>query len=283
MPERLVLHVGLHKTATTALQDFLLANVKTMLPRGVMYLRLNRMRADVSPLICSQHERARAALERLMGRFDKPVLLMSDENILGLPGDVRGGELYTFAENRIRRLADQFPKLAIELFLTLRAPSAFLASLYCEYLRHNPYLEFADYVRDFDVAGFSYARTFDWLTALPRNVRVTVVPFEAAHGGGVDRVAAAILTAACGPGHGIDPASFPAAKSRASFSREELDLAATIAARADPWTAQMFLGLIDTRDRRFGATRFAPLPPATAAALDARYAAELAAFPRLAA
>jgi hypothetical protein len=36
--------------------------------------------------------------------------------------------------------------------------------------------------------------------------------------------------------------------------------------------------MLDARDRRFGATRFEPLPPATAAALAARYDRDLAAF-----
>ena len=42
--------------------------------------------------------------------------------------------------------------------------------MYCEYLRHNPYLAFEDYVRGFDLAGFAYAAVFDWLFALPRHV-----------------------------------------------------------------------------------------------------------------
>ena len=154
--------------------------------------------------------------------------------------------------------------------------------MYCEYLRHNPYLGFDDYVGSFDVAGFSYARLFGWLGALPRNARVTVLPFEAELGGGVGRIAEAVVTAACGPGHGVDLASFPAAKSRASFSREEIELAAVIAARADPKTAQLFLTMLDNRDRRFGDTRFAPLA-ALAPALTARYRRELDGFPRLAA
>ena len=153
--------------------------------------------------------------------------------------------------------------------------------MYCEYLRHNPYLSFEDYVRGFDLAGFAYTAVFDWLSSLPRHVAVTVTPFEAAHGGGVRVITERLLEAACGPGHGIDPAGFPDTRSRSSYSVEELELAATIAGRADARTAQIFLNMLDSRDRRFGATRFAPLPPATAAALEERYGRDLAAFARL--
>ena len=62
MPERLVLHLGLHKTATTSLQDFLAGNAEAMQARGVTYLRLARMRSDVSPLIASLGRRERAGL-----------------------------------------------------------------------------------------------------------------------------------------------------------------------------------------------------------------------------
>jgi hypothetical protein len=153
--------------------------------------------------------------------------------------------------------------------------------MYCEYLRHNPYLPFADYARGFDLERFSYAQVFDWLGALPRHVTVTVTPFESARGGGVRVITERLLAAACGPGHGIDPDRFPAARSRSSYSVEELALAAEIAGRADAKTAQIFLNMLDTRDRRFGTTRFEPLPEQLAAALAARYDRDLAAFAEL--
>jgi hypothetical protein len=221
------------------------------------------------------------ALGRFVERMRQPVLLLSDENMIGTPGDLLGGILYPYAENRIRRVADQFADRRIQIFLTLRTPAAFLASMYCEFLRHNPWRPFADYVAGTDVAGFSYAAIFDWLFALPSHVAVMVTPFETARGGGVRVVTDRLLAAACGPDHGIDLAGFPEVRSRSSYSVEELDLAAEIAARADPRTAQHFLNLLDTRARRFGTTRFDPLPPGTAATLDDRYGHDLAAFARL--
>jgi len=281
MPETLILHLGLHKTATTALQDFLAGETKALVAHGVACPRLARMRSDLTPLIASAAKPDRAALARFVGKVRQPVLLLSDENILGAPGDILGGALYPWAENRVRRFCDQFADRRIRLFLTLREPAAFLASMYCEYLRHNPYLPFADYARGLDLDRFSYAQVFDWLGALPRHVAVTVTPFETARGGGVRMITERLLQAACGPGHGIDPGRFPETRSRASYSVEELDLAEEIARRADGKTAQIFLNTLDSRDRRFGATRFEPLPPNTAAALAARYDQDLAAFARL--
>jgi hypothetical protein len=281
MPETLILHLGLHKTATTALQDFLAAESRALAARGVACPKLARMRSDVTPLVVSAAKPDRAALKRFVDKVRQPVLLLSDENMIGAPGDLLGGALYPYAENRIRRVCEQFAGRRVRLFLTLRSPAAFLASMYCEYLRHNPWRSFEEYVAGVDVAGFAYARVFDWLSALPAHVAVTVTPFETARGGGVRAVASRLLDAACGPGHGIGLDGFPEARSRSSFSREELDLAAEVAARADPRTAQLFLNLLDARGRRFGSTRFDPLPPATAAALDDRYGRDLEAFARL--
>jgi len=205
MPETLILHLGLHKTATTALQDFLAGEARALVAHGVACPRLARMRSDLTPLIASAAKPDRAALGRFVDKVPQPVLLLSDENILGAPGDILGGALYPYAENRVRRFCDQFAGRRIRLFLTLREPAAFLASMYCEYLRHNPWLGFADYARG-------------------------------------------------------------------------LDLAAEIAGRADPKTAQIFLNMLDSRDRRFGATRFEPLAPERAAALAAGYDRDLATF-----
>ena len=282
MPETLILHLGLHKTATTTLQDFLAANVKALLGHGVVYPGLARMRSDLTPLIMSADKPDRAELARFVERSEPPVLLLSDENILGAPGDIVGGRLYPFGENRVRRFCDQFADRRVRLFLTLRQPAGFIASMYCEYLRHNPYLSFEDYVRGFDLAGFSYGTVFDWLFALPPHVTVTVTPFEETRGGGVRVITERLLEAACGPGHGIDTAGFPESRSRSSFSVEELKTAATIAGRAEARTAQFFLNMLDARGGRFGTTRFEPLPPATVAALDARYGQDLTAFARLA-
>ena len=149
--------------------------------------------------------------------------------------------------------------------------------MYCEYLRHNPWLGFADYARGFDLEGFAYAAVFDWLDALPRHVAVTVTPFEAVRGGGVRAIAERLLAAACGPSHGVDPgasprpARGPPTASRSSTSPRRSPPAPTRRPRDLPQHA-------DSRDRRFGATRFEPLAPERAAALAARYDRDLAAF-----
>lgn len=278
MPRKIILHLGLHKTATTALQSFFDRQARALAAAGAYYVPLKHMRSDVTPLLTSLDDGKRVRLALLVEGIDKRTVLLSDENILGSPGDITRGALYPFARNRLETFCDEHREAQITLFITLREPQAFLASLYCEYLRHKTFVSFADYVAGYDLEEFSYLEIFGWLMELPPEVTVRIIPFETARGGGVEMIARALVEAACGPEHGVDLAAFPTAKSRSAFSVEELGLAAEIAAQADPKTAQLFLNMLDARGRRFGTTRFAPLPEELAARLEARYDADLAAF-----
>ena len=105
-----------------------------------------------------------------------------------------------------------------------------------------------------------------------------MIPFEAAAGGGVVRIAREIIVEACGSDSDINPAAFPAQKSRSAYSAEELDLAEEIARRADPATVKFFLKALDGHDKRFGTTRFLPLPASVSEKLSECYQSDLLEF-----
>lgn len=275
---KIVLHLGLHKTATTALQGFLADNSKKLMAAGVRYFPLNRMRSDITPLFTSQEASKRARLQVFLDSINKPVALLSDENVLGSPGDLMQGDLYPFARNRLVAFCEENPEAEITLVLVLRDPQAFITSMYCEYLRHNPFASFERYIEGCDVEGFSYLEVFSWLSDLPERVRVRIVPFEPDRGGGVEAIARLILREACRSDPDIDLATFPSTRSRSSFSVEELDLAARIVEAGEPRTGQAFLNMLDNKGLRFGSTKFAPFAPDLAVRLTARYETDLAAF-----
>ena len=278
MADRFVLHLGLHKTATTALQGFLADHAKQLMAAGVRYVPLHRMRSDVTPLVTSLEADKRAKLRLFLEGIKKPVALLSDENILGAPGDLMQGELYPFARNRIETFCQERPDAQITLAFTLREPQAFIASMYCEYLRHNPFVSFEHYIEGYDLEGFSYREVFGWLTDLPGRVKVRMVPFEPARGGGVQTIIRLLIEEACGRDPGIDLDAFPGTRSRSSFSVEELDIAGRIAAAGEPRTGQAFLNMLDNRGLRFGTMKLSPLDPDLAARLSARYEADLSVF-----
>lgn len=277
MTDRLVIHIGTHKTATTSLQSFLGQRQKALLQCGVRYIPLKQMRSDVTPLICNLSGSSRRALAGLIDAMPQRTLLLSDENILGGSGDIPSGALYIYARNRIEMLCEEQSNRTVDIVLAIRSPGSFITSMYSEHIRHSTFIDFDDYISVFDVGSLSYARTFSWIFDLPEHVRVHVLPFEPALGGGVHRIAHTVLRLAC-ENEGIELGPFPETRSRASFTVEELRLAARIAREADPRTAQMFLNMLDARDKRFGSERFSPLPADLLNRLDHVYREDVTAM-----
>ncbi len=278
MPSKIIVHLGLHKTATTSLQQFLQANNARFLQHGARYIPLQRMRTDVTPLFWSFEKHKRAKLTQFIQGLEQQTILLSDENIIGSPGELPQGGLYSYARNRIQTFCEDLKDTQITIFLTLRDPHLFLTSMYSEYLRHNEFVPFDEFIAGYNVPGFSYWKTFGWLHKLPSNATVRVIPFEIDRGGGVVRIAREIVEAACGPDSGIDIATFPTQRSRSSYTAEEIDLAADIARRAEPKLSQIFLNALDARDKRFGTTRFDPLSPDLVKTLTERYDSDLLLF-----
>ncbi|RYG91693.1 MAG: hypothetical protein EON58_18785 [Alphaproteobacteria bacterium] len=275
MSDKIVVQLGLHKTATTSLQDFLLSNAAILAREGTFYVPLQRMRGDITPLFWCAEKSRRAQLSRFIDGIEKPCLLLSDENILGTPSDIAHGGVYPYARTRIESFCGEHAEKQIVLLLTLRDPYRFLLSMYSEFLRHNEFIPFEHYIGGISLAGFSYRKIFGWLKDLPGNVRTRIVPFEPANGGGVVSIARTLIEECSGPNSAIDPEKFPAEKSRSAYSKEELELAAEIASRADPRVTQFFLNLLDARDKRFGSNKFEPLDSGLVATLNARYQKDL--------
>ncbi len=272
------IHLGLHKTATTALQSFLQKVSSTLLAHDVRYIPLQRMRAEITPLFCSSDKARRRRLMDQLETFPNHNVLLSDENILGSPADIASGVLYPYARNRVESFCEEADGRPVTVFVTLREPAAFITSMYCEYIRHQEFIPFDEYVAPFDVGGFSYAKAFRWLKRLPGNARAIVMPFETSSGGGVEAIARRIIEEVAGRDFPVDFDLFPKAKSRSSYSQEEIDLAAVIADRAGGKMAQVFLNALDARNQRFGQTRFFPISADLTAKLESRYAEELAAL-----
>jgi hypothetical protein len=278
MPRKIIVHLGLHKTATTSLQQFLQANNPRFLQHGARYIPLQRMRTDVTPLFWSFEKPKRAKLTTFLQGMEHQTVLLSDENIIGSPGELPQGGLYSYARNRIQTFCEDMKDTEITIFLTLREPPLFLTSMYSEYLRHNEFIPFEEFIAGYNVPAFSYWKTFGWLHKLPPNTSTRIIPFEIDRGGGVVRIAREIVEAACGPESGIDTATFPTQRSRSSYTTEEIELAADIARRAEPKMSQIFLNALDARDKRFGTTRFEPLPADLVTDLVERYDSDLQLF-----
>lgn len=278
MSQQFFFHLGLHKTATTATQNFLHNNSDNLLANDVRYIPLNKMRNEVSPFIYSLNKQKRRMLFDLLESFPNKKIILSDENILGGTDEIKEANLYHYSKNRVVSFCEEAGRRPVTLFLTLREPASFITSMYCEHLRHSDFITFDDYIRHFDVEKFSYANIFSWLKKLPRNTRAIVIPFEAPPQNNMLATAARLLKETIGVHAMSSFSSFPVRKSRSSFTQEELDLAATIANQAGGKMHLEFLNGLDTNNCRFGTTKFSPFDPMLVQRLNDRYQKELGDF-----
>ena len=76
-------------------------------------------------------------------------VLLSEENILGDPGDCTKASFYPKARHRLSVLCDALPETRpVELFVAIRSYADFLASIYAESLRHGGFHSLANLKAD---------------------------------------------------------------------------------------------------------------------------------------
>jgi len=148
-----VVHGGVHKTATSHLQSILQRNAGRLQKRGVHYIHHREARKHYTyPCQLNGYEklglafrrkmsdddlarRARAFFERI-GAGPGARIILSDENMPGHCGQcVRTGDLYQRRDTLIPIFARNIPYPVREVHVGLRNYADFFASAYVEYLR----------------------------------------------------------------------------------------------------------------------------------------------------
>ncbi len=148
-----VVHGGVHKTATSHLQSILQHNAARLRKRGVHYIHHREARKHYTyPCQLNGYEKlglnfrtkvpdaaleakARAFFGQIGARTGERIIL-SDENMPGHCGQcVRSGDLYQRRDTLIPIFARNIPYPVREVHLGLRNYADFFASAYVEYLR----------------------------------------------------------------------------------------------------------------------------------------------------
>lgn len=175
---RLVLHIGAHKTATSYMQKKLAINIDLMARRGLHYEPLDVMRKEFTPILNDRQAERSEWMIGLRDRTRTTDVLLSEENILGVPGDiVREGHYYVWAKSRLKRTCKLLDAETPEIFLALREYSGFTVSMYSEYIRHRQFLKFSEYLEIYEKSAFSWIRVVDEIfQAVPR-AKLTVWDF----------------------------------------------------------------------------------------------------------
>lgn len=175
---RMIMHIGAHKTATSYMQKKLALNVELLNRRNIHYDPLDIFRKEFTPLLNENVTRESEWIRELRGTARAMNILVSEENIMGVPGDiVREGHYYIRARERLVRACQLLGNDTPEIFLSLREYSGFTVSMYSEYIRHREFLKFADYLKIYEASAFSWIRVIDDIFAAVPGARLSVWDF----------------------------------------------------------------------------------------------------------
>lgn len=185
------LHLGVHKTATTYLQDLFELNRGRIAAAGCAYWPLIYIRPVIAYSLWSAAQR-----EGRFGRLRQRALrgapfddlgtildsceshVLSDENVLGWAGEALGGRCYPDAGARLARLAKVLGHRQAEVWLCLRSYPQFLASLFAEALRGGGYMTVPDLIAANQAPGGQWQSLVDNVHRALPDARIVVWRYE---------------------------------------------------------------------------------------------------------
>jgi hypothetical protein len=154
---RISLHIGAHKTATSHLQRTLKNNEGFCSDKGLTYLPNDLFRKYLSPI--EKRLKKKGLLGRCQTEFhnileecigDQERLFLSEENILVLAKPFGNGHLYPKAEAKFKRVRDLIGPEPINVYLAIRDYAQFIPSIYIEHIRNFKYVSFEDFMGQVD-------------------------------------------------------------------------------------------------------------------------------------
>jgi hypothetical protein len=125
-------HLGVHKTATTHIQEVLKSQRQALRSHDIRYIPLDELRRATHELLDS-HRLPRLRFG-LVGRRPAFVTIISEENFLGDAFDACSFPIYPRLERRLEIVA----RSNSVAFMAIRNPTDFAASVFSEALRHHP-------------------------------------------------------------------------------------------------------------------------------------------------
>jgi len=178
---KIIVHLGAHKTATTFIQNCIKINEQALLKNGVAYIHPTAMRTKLNNCFLPAKfdvEKIKITLSNYFSD-DTQRLIISEENLMGIPKQIKRGKVYTFKENSIKNIQKTFENHEIEFVLTVRSYADFLPSIYMEFLKMNKFCWFRNFIKNLDLDSFSWTSQVSEIDAMlkPGNT-LTVFKFE---------------------------------------------------------------------------------------------------------
>jgi len=181
---RLFLHIGTHKTGSTAIQHALGANREALarsgyalIPRPAASRELMRATSYDSQLVASMGKQLSASVKLHAGRRTENLLLSWE----GFSGDPQLG--YANSHIIARVLREITVPFHVTIVSYLRQQDEFVESLYTQHIQRGHSLEFSAYLQRFDASAFdwsrllaSFAKCFGQENVSPRRYHKVLLP-----------------------------------------------------------------------------------------------------------
>ncbi len=175
---RVSIHIGAHKTATTYIQGRLANSLALLEQHGIRYVELTEFRRAVTSQIVSAPEAATAFLRDLLENTPE-LLVLSDENIIGWTEQLyETGRLYPNLSQRLGHVLGSLSGAEIDVFLCVRGYESFIPSLYCETIRHRPFISWDEFNATFSPSAVSWVRIVDEILRLVPEHRLHLWEYE---------------------------------------------------------------------------------------------------------
>ncbi len=140
------IHLGVHKTATTHLQQVLEALGPTLTSKGIGHVPTDILRASTGDILRPPGFRRRLmgarpiSLGEMLGNLNdgEDRVILSEENWIGEAWEGCEAPPYKQMEHRLENLKDLPDGDRVHFFLSIRNPGEFATSVIAEALRHHP-------------------------------------------------------------------------------------------------------------------------------------------------
>jgi hypothetical protein len=176
----IALHLGAHKTATTYIQKALDQSREALRADGVGYPPLDRIRSTITRQLDFAAFGLAGSTTRLLNEYsDCERIIFSDENIIGGLRPARGTKIfYGRRRARIGSLVRRLKPNPVKIYFAVRSYEQFVSAIYCEYIRHNPFVDTDSYLSRLNLPDFSWTDVVATLVELVGAQSVTIWRYE---------------------------------------------------------------------------------------------------------
>jgi hypothetical protein len=175
----IALHLGAHKTATTYIQNTLELSRQKLNEIGVGYVPLTDVRSTLTGRLGFGRSGLHAAASQLLTDYRScERLIISDENIIGGLKPSPGRGFYLRRRGRLAKLLSSLGQHNFKIYFATRAYDEFISAIYCEYVRHHPFIDTRSYLRGVDYKAFTWLEIVGTFVKLVGSENVTIWRYE---------------------------------------------------------------------------------------------------------